>query len=65
MPSFKYADGAIDKAKEEGLHLVVLAIDGKNAKKGTGSICGPVGPKTAAMLWEVFHQLCDVKKRME
>lgn len=52
-----YADGAVERAKRDGLYLVKLDLVGKYAKKGTVQFAGPVGPETAKRITEFFNEL--------
>lgn len=65
MPTFHYAEGAYERAKKDELHLVVLSIDGKHAKKSGASFCGPIGPKMTKKVWKLFNELLDADKRMK
>lgn len=60
-----YADGAERLAKEKGLSLVKLLVDGRHAKKGRIEIAAPVGPETAAKLQELCVLLANPKERMK
>lgn len=60
-----YRKEAIKEATAKKLHLVKIELNGRYAKCGTMSMCGPVGPKMKEKVEKLFVELCDIKKRME
>jgi hypothetical protein len=60
-----YADGAEKMAKDKGLVLVKLLVDGRYAKKGRIEISAPVGPETAEKLSDLCVLLANAKERMK
>jgi hypothetical protein len=56
---------AVSRAKAEGLTLVKLEINGRHAKRDSMSMSGPVGPKTAEKVRQLFMELCKLADRME
>lgn len=60
----KYAEGAMKTAKDKRLTLVNLEINGRFSKDASATASGPIGPKMAKKVWELWADLCNPKTRL-
>lgn len=64
--SLAYTKEAVADAKEKGLYLVKLDINGRHAKRGSIEFAGPVGPETAKRILDMFTALlANTEERMK